>query len=1023
MQKVSVRSITQRDRRPYGKRTGARIKTALSQVGFKYPSPNTIAIPGLAKPRADALGCPFERDGERCRFVHPQVQRMRGHCRDVHQWKNLQKRGGQCKDGPKNDVPWRKGVHCQRFFVQGLHSSYFEVECEVPTAPSPENPEVKMEKEIQRRIDKVEKEAKKKIEVSDKAQEPNPWLRRVKWDEHLQGIDRDRLRSLIEPVDPEEEDDLVIIHKSFDRVMKECQKHVVEEVVGEAALFHVNATEYGKKGENPFYMDLKDKTHLDYRAYWKQILSFVVRAELEWTKEERPQYRFTRGQRIKFAKLIEKAVDFEGVEVTEEMNRADRERMAELDWVCLQFCIELLDHKLVRNPYESPIISGLSILGIGPGETWVKAIDYTTIYSAIIKIARALVVEEGHQTWTRMVAACKLVGIEEEEAIETTESPYQLIRRMVDRFMGLEGGTRDPSPMDWIISKRTYGMKTRLNTTADGEISWIGDKIFGYRLEFDMGQLQTTIQGVVSDARMILMRDLMMIPLDAFGDINEGQVPHIEWASLRDNMAESKVGWSFLNDIRNQSKIDGPWWLWRQIMQKPDFKQQFVQSMEPIRWRQRKITDFERNLVQFQELLLFCCHFTGGQPSWAPEILSVRHWNTSNRGIRNIGVEHRLIFYAPRTHKNYMQTNNMKIVHHWLPLEVGELMLYYLWLVLPFWEKVQISADPDFRGSPFVWGMPALEVKREKEDAKVAKQPVRRGEVERAKQPIQRGETEEDLEEAEQPVRRGEIETIDNEVYKSASIWKREWTSAWMRGIIQRECKKGINVKMNIDAWRNMVEAISQKFLRHPFEFDSDEEWKDEGDEIWEEQFGHTAPMGEAMYGRLMTEAPGERGSRRVKFRAISQEWHKFVKFPSTGSKVRLVRSFYDEAMQQMQIRQRQFMQRVNVQQEFEAYMGEGSQFCGEQKKAVTAIFQGRGPMLVVMGTGSGKSLLFMLPAFCIQGGTTIVVVPLQSLQTNMKDRCDKCGITSVIWQSGKTIEPASIVFVTPESVLRKRFR
>jgi hypothetical protein len=60
---------------------------------------------------------------------------------------------------------------------------------------------------------------------------------------------------------------------------------------------------------------------------------------------------------------------------------------------------------------------------------------------------------------------------------------------------------------------------------------------------------------------MILMRDLMMIPLDAFRDINEGQVPQIEWASLRDNMAEGRVGWSFLNDVRNQSKIDGPWWL------------------------------------------------------------------------------------------------------------------------------------------------------------------------------------------------------------------------------------------------------------------------------------------------------------------------------------------------------------------------------------------------------------------------------------------------------------------------------
>ncbi|KFZ23939.1 hypothetical protein V502_01582 [Pseudogymnoascus sp. VKM F-4520 (FW-2644)] len=165
----------------------------------------------------------------------------------------------------------------------------------------------------------------------------------------------------------------------------------------------------------------------------------------------------------------------------------------------------------------------------------------------------------------------------------------------------------------------------------------------------------------------------------------------------------------------------------------------------------------------------------------------------------------------------------MKIVHHWLPQEVGELMMYYLWLVLPFWEKVQISVDLGFQGSLFIWGRPALEEKREREDAKVAKV---------AKQPVWSEDKEDDLEEAEhtvEEVESEEVETINND------------------GIIQWECKKGMNIKMNINAWRNMVKAIGQKFLQHPFEFDTDEEWRDEADEIWEEQFGHSAPMGEAM--------------------------------------------------------------------------------------------------------------------------------------------------------------------------------
>jgi hypothetical protein len=80
-----------------------------------------------------------------------------------------------------------------------------------------------------------------------------------------------------------------------------------------------------------------------------------------------------------------------------------------------------------------------------------------------------------------------------------------------------------------------------------------------------------------------------------------------------------------------------------------------------------------------------------------------------------------MMFYAPRADKNYIQTGNMKIVYHWLLREVGELTIYYLWLVLLFWEKVQILVDPGFRGSLFIWGRLALEEKREREDTKVTK--------------------------------------------------------------------------------------------------------------------------------------------------------------------------------------------------------------------------------------------------------------------------------------------------------------
>jgi hypothetical protein len=93
---------------------------------------------------------------------------------------------------------------------------------------------------------------------------------------------------------------------------------------------------------------------------------------------------------------MDQATTFQGVEVKDEMSSSTTKQMAELDWQCLQFYIQLLDHRLPGDAYENVIISGLSILGIREGGGWLKAVEYTTNYSAVVKLARALVVEHAY---------------------------------------------------------------------------------------------------------------------------------------------------------------------------------------------------------------------------------------------------------------------------------------------------------------------------------------------------------------------------------------------------------------------------------------------------------------------------------------------------------------------------------------------------------------------------------------------------------------------------------------------------
>jgi superfamily II DNA helicase RecQ len=103
--------------------------------------------------------------------------------------------------------------------------------------------------------------------------------------------------------------------------------------------------------------------------------------------------------------------------------------------------------------------------------------------------------------------------------------------------------------------------------------------------------------------------------------------------------------------------------------------------------------------------------------------------------------------------------------------------------------------------------------------------------------------------------------------------------------------------------------------------------------------------------------------------------------------------------------------------------MGKEARFRSVQEQAIQAIQAGVSPVVAVMATGGGKSVLFMLPAWVEPGGTTVVVVPLTALRRDMKRRCDELGIVCAEWESRRQADAASIVLVTPESAVGTEFR
>ena len=60
---------------------------------------------------------------------------------------------------------------------------------------------------------------------------------------------------------------------------------------------------------------------------------------------------------------------------------------------------------------------------------------------------------------------------------------------------------------------------------------------------------------------------------------------------------------------------------------------------------------------------------------------------------------------------------------------------------------------------------------------------------------------------------------------------------------------------------------------------------------------------------------------------------------------------------------------------------------------AVQAILQGKSLVVVIMPTGGGKTVIFTLPAWIKQGGTTVVVIPLVALRADIQQRCKALGV------------------------------
>jgi superfamily II DNA helicase RecQ len=700
-----------------------------------------------------------------------------------------------------------------------------------------------------------------------------------------------------------------------------------------------------------------------YAEVMQQILRYAFRT-IDWDEDDRPPYEMT-GKQLDELDRVEKLLQTPG-------------RESDLDLAVLGWAVALFDHDTKNGPYENVVISGLAVLGLRDDGGWADAIDYTYNYSAIIKIARMLVIKQAVVEYRDYTAKLRADGLDEDDIREKYKGLFDFVRVRVQSILTITPGRGRPRPMDWIFHSRSYGLKIRYTTIGNALISWAGEQVSFRTVRFSISQLSDMLAAMTAEAQALLW-ELLLVK-------GPSGLPALDMKSLLDDWGESRIGRSFLDNNESGLAVDGTKWLIHRIYTETEYRERWFAEGPGLEFRTATARSYAETLRRFQEKLLLLVHMEGGLPGRIPELLSLRFQNTAMGGYRNVLIENGQVCLATVYHKNIRSSEQVKLIYRYLPAATGELMVRYLWLVVPFWQRLQL----------FVWGV-----------------------------------------EPDAFLWPSETHQPDETAGSTDVTWRpKPWTTDAVSRALNNHSMRLMGSPLKVSAWRHIAEAIANKYISpyladnpYPGEEGNDSSGDEEfgvSDTILHLQSGHTGTTSELVYGRLQQFGNFGLASKRQAFRTASGLWHRLLGLGGTrkrklayGEEDRL-----DTEQRSAKVRRLNRFRHSDWGARLRQMLGDDSaRFRGTQEAVIRAIADGESPIVQVTGTGGGKSLSFMLPAYCSPDGFTVVMVPLVALQDDLQQRCKAAGINSIVWSSRDPTRTASIILVTPESLVSKGFR
>ena len=521
------------------------------------------------------------------------------------------------------------------------------------------------------------------------------------------------------------------------------------------------------------------------------------------------------------------------------------------------------------------------------------------------------------------------------------------------------------TPFGHILQWRLYLFKVGKAAITKHQARWCLDgQTVEYRgVELQMSQISDLVVSEYQQAHGLLYDELLFQAKDL--------IPMESWR-LKDDLDLEDFGGSWLSHPSNSEFLEGAELaLFRRIQGNAELRAMFLTKGKDgsMVLCPKAMEIYEAHAQEFLKRALVLCHIPPGPPLREPELLSVMWRNNARQ--RHLSIWEKLVMIYTQYHKGQQQSGAYKDNIRFLPKAIGDLLLSYTAYVLPLRQLFLRQQTPGALISPYLWAK------------------------------------------------------LDGTV----------WADGTLSACLRKACTRAKVPCLHTSNWRQFAASITkEKFsVKERANFDLEdgvgEDIEDELDLVaLAEQSNHSYHTFNHAYAGTTTLTMSALLHRNYR---ASESWRTFFRFdhilqgkrPRGASETLSLRML--DASKRGQMRKRGAHSEVDLLAVArKLYNAPDLQFRVPGQRSGVLTVMGPQPaeqVVLVIGTGSGKTLVVMIGAAIADAGTTILVLPMVALRGDMLRRFHEVGIRPLIW-SADCKRSASLVIVSAEAACTQGF-